>query len=252
MATPQEFTAVLTVGGPPGPQGPPGPASSVPGPAGPAGPTGPQGYSSTIKGSVATSASLPTTGNTIGDSWVATDTGHLWQWGGSGWIDIGKIVGPAGPAGPAGSPSPWTSNVDAAGYQLHNVSRVGVGVTTPGYALDVAGDVSISGHFYRNGIQLAYTNQNVATAARTAGTVYVNNTGKTLFVITCWNLGGKNSTISALSDTANPPVTEVAQIADASASTTTVELFFLVLAGYNYLCSVTAGTPTLVSWVEYS
>jgi hypothetical protein len=170
-------------------------------------------------------------------------------------LHIGGPVGPPGPQGPpgpAGSTTPWTSNVDAAGYELHNPSRIGVGMSGPAYAVDVVGDVNVTGHFYRAGVQLAISNQNVATASRAAGVVYLNNTGKTMFVLTSWNLGGKNSTLSALSDTANPPTTGVAQIADQSTSVTTVELFFLVLPNYNYLCSVTAGTPTLVSWVEYT
>jgi hypothetical protein len=160
--------------------------------------------------------------------------------------------GPQGPPGPSGSITPWTADVDAAGFKLLNLGAAGVGTAGSIYAVDVAGDVNVSGHYYRAGVQLAINTQNVATASRAAGTVYLNNTGKTMFVLTSWNLGGKNSTLSALSDTANPPTTEVAQIADQSTSVTTVELFFLVLPNYNYLCSVTAGTPTLVSWVEYT
>jgi hypothetical protein len=161
-------------------------------------------------------------------------------------------AGPQGPPGPSGPASPWSSNVDAAGFQLQNAGSIAVGKTTPGYAVDVTGDVNVTGHFYRAGVQLSITNQNVVTASRAAGTVYSNGTGKTLFVMTCWDLGGKNSTISALSDAANPPTAQVAQVADTSTSATTVELFFMVLPGNNFLCSVTAGTPTLVSWVEYS
>jgi hypothetical protein len=162
------------------------------------------------------------------------------------------VPGPPGPQGPAASITPWTTDVDAAGFKLVNLGRAGVGTAGPNYGIDVIGDINVSGHYYRAGVQLAINNQNVTTASRAAGTVYLNNTGKTMFVLTCWNLGGKNSTISALSDTANPPTTEVAQVADQSTSTTTVELFFMVLPNYNYLCSVAAGTPTLVSWTEYT
>jgi hypothetical protein len=160
--------------------------------------------------------------------------------------------GPTGPQGPAGPATPWTQNVDAAGYQLENAGKIGVGISGPQYAIDVAGDVNVSGHFYRAGVQLAITNQSVVTASRAAGVAYQNTTGKVMFVMTCWDLGGKNSTISALSDAAAAPTTEVAQIADTSTSSTTVELFFMVLNGNYYECSVTAGTPTLVSWVEYT
>ena len=107
-----------------GPVGPAGPTGSV-GPAGPtgatgaAGPagaqgnpgaTGPQGATGSqgaqgiqgeqgiqgppglgllFKGTVATSADLPTTGNTQGDMWVALDTGHGWVWDASQW-EIGR------------------------------------------------------------------------------------------------------------------------------------------------------------------
>jgi len=146
-------------------------------------------------------------------------------------------MGPAGPTGPVGPPAaltPWTSNIDGGGNSLSNVA-----------------DVSITGHFYRNGVQLSISSQNVVTATRAANTVYQNTTGKTMFIMTCWDLGGRNSTLSALSDSANPPTTEVAQIADSSTSSTTVELFFMVLLNNFYNCSVTAGSPTLISWVEY-
>jgi hypothetical protein len=159
------------------------------------------------------------------------------------------IPGPPGPPGPI---TPWTSNIDAAGYQLLNLARAGVGNASPNYGIDVVGDINVSGHYYRSGVQLSINTQNVATASRAPGTVYNNNTGKTMFVLTCWNLGGKNSTIDVLSDSANPPTTQVAEIADQSTSVTTVQLFFLVLPGNNYLLSIAAGTPTLVAWTEYT
>src|ERR1700746_2862662 len=70
---------------------------------GPQGPAGPPGASLTLKGSVPTSADLPTSGNTQGDLWIAADTGHGWVWDdGTGWSDVGPIQGPPGPAGPQG------------------------------------------------------------------------------------------------------------------------------------------------------
>jgi hypothetical protein len=100
--------------GPPGTQGLPGP-QGVPGPQGGPGPQGPQGIQGSegppgaglvIKGTVPTSADLPTTGNTQGDLWIAADTGHGWTWQATpapgGWTDIGQIQGPPGVAGPQG------------------------------------------------------------------------------------------------------------------------------------------------------
>jgi hypothetical protein len=124
-----------TIAGPTGPQGPVGPqgASGVPGPTGnqgpqgvigpagptgttgatgsigpqglvgPIGPTGPQGQGIQIKGTVATSANLPTAGNSVGDLWITSNNGHGWVWQiNSTWLDVGPVQGPIGPMGPQG------------------------------------------------------------------------------------------------------------------------------------------------------
>lgn len=93
--------------GPPGPAGPQGPAGATgaQGPAGPQGPIGPQGPVgpvTEIKGSVPTSGALPPSGNAIGDAYITEDTGHLWVWNGTNWVDAGMIVGPPGPTGAQG------------------------------------------------------------------------------------------------------------------------------------------------------
>jgi hypothetical protein len=65
--------------------------------------TTPTGQPLVVKGFVANSAALPTTGNTIGDIWIASDTNHAWSWNGTAWVDIGPVsAGPAGPTGPIG------------------------------------------------------------------------------------------------------------------------------------------------------
>jgi hypothetical protein len=93
--------------------GTPIPANSVLVPAGAPGPpgaTGPAGPPLNVKGTVATSASLPTSGNTVGDIWIAADTRHGWTWSGTAWIDIGLIQGPSGATGPAGPTGPAGGN----------------------------------------------------------------------------------------------------------------------------------------------
>ena len=97
--------------GAPGPPGPHGPGSTVPGPVGPPGPTGPTGGSGpqgptgppgppgqavTIMGSVPSSGNLPTSGNKAGDAYITQDTGHLWVWDGTAWVDAGPFVGIGG------------------------------------------------------------------------------------------------------------------------------------------------------------
>jgi collagen triple helix repeat protein len=92
--------------------------TSLPGPPGGVGPPGPQGIQGPVgpplnpKGTVATSASLPASGNTAGDMYTTADTGHAWTWNGSAWIDVGPFRGPTGQQGnqgPQGNPGPTGS-----------------------------------------------------------------------------------------------------------------------------------------------
>ena len=90
----------ITAVGPPGPQGPTGLTGAL-------GPTGPTGPPLQMKGSVASHANLPASGNVVGDLWITSDTGHAWSWNGTAWIDCGPFIGPPGPqgvAGPTGTP----------------------------------------------------------------------------------------------------------------------------------------------------
>ena len=75
------------------------------------GATGAQGVSVTLKGTKATIADLPVSGNP-GDAWIVTTgdgsahlDGSLWFWStvDNAWDDIGKIVGPQGDPGPTGA-----------------------------------------------------------------------------------------------------------------------------------------------------
>jgi hypothetical protein len=90
--------------GPAGPAGPAGEVSTVPGPEGPAGPSGPPGSSVTVEGHVPSSTDLPSSNNKSGDGYVTDDTGHLWTWSGTGWVDVGQFQGLPGPAGQPGPP----------------------------------------------------------------------------------------------------------------------------------------------------
>jgi hypothetical protein len=111
-----------------GPQGDTGPQ----GPIGPEGPVGPQGAAVSVKGTVATSADLPATGNTAGDGFVVDDTGHLWSWTGSEWVDCGALQGPPGDQGPSGEGVPTggtagqvLSKIDGTDFNTQWVDQTG-------------------------------------------------------------------------------------------------------------------------------
>lgn len=99
--------------GQPGPQGPSGTGGTGPqgpqGIQGPPGPTGPQGSTGTgilMKGTVATTAALPPTGNTQGDAYIVSADNSLWIWDGTKWVSGGSIQGPPGATGPSGPQGP--------------------------------------------------------------------------------------------------------------------------------------------------
>lgn len=61
----------------------------------------------TISGEVATAGDLPVLGSgDAGANWQTNDTGHIWSWTGTAWVDLGPIQGPAGPAGGVGPMGP--------------------------------------------------------------------------------------------------------------------------------------------------
>ena len=57
----------------------------------------------TIAGSVANSSLLdPSYAGAVGDGFIAEDTGDLWVWNGTSWVNVGKIQGPRGYTGSVG------------------------------------------------------------------------------------------------------------------------------------------------------
>src|SRR4249919_2851092 len=75
---------------------------------GPPGTPGPEGAGLTVTGSVATFMNLPQLpAEEAGLCYLVEDTGHLWSWSGTNWIDLGAAAaGPAGPPGSSGPPGP--------------------------------------------------------------------------------------------------------------------------------------------------
>jgi hypothetical protein len=85
-----------------GPQGIPGSAGAI-GPTGPQGIPGQDGAGVVIVGSVANAAALPPSySGSIGDMFIAQNTGNGHVWDGTQWNNVGQIQGPAGPQGVAG------------------------------------------------------------------------------------------------------------------------------------------------------
>jgi Collagen triple helix repeat (20 copies) len=121
---PQGATGPQGAQGVAGPQGAQGPTGST-GPQGPVGPQGPIGQGLTPKGTVANSGSLPASGNTAGDIWITSDTGHGWSWDGTKWVDMGPFQGPAGATGPAGSQGSPGANASAVSTTSFTVPAVG-------------------------------------------------------------------------------------------------------------------------------
>lgn len=89
-----------------------------PGPVGPIGPAGQNGMGYRILGSIPTSANLPTTGNVMGDVWMADDTGlgYAWDSDTNVWNPIGQIGGVAGPQGPTGATGPMGQGIQVRGF----------------------------------------------------------------------------------------------------------------------------------------
>jgi hypothetical protein len=85
------------------------------------GPRGADGTSVRILGSVSTYTNLPGYPNSyvgsIGNGYIVLDTGHLWVWNGTTWIDAGNITGPQGNLGYSGSSGAgFTGSVGQLGY----------------------------------------------------------------------------------------------------------------------------------------
>lgn len=68
------------------------------------GDTGATGAGVIPKGTVTSAATLPPTGNTVGDYYVTEDTGIGYSWNGTTWVDLGVVRGPQGPQGDKGDP----------------------------------------------------------------------------------------------------------------------------------------------------
>jgi hypothetical protein len=128
--------------GPIGPTGPTGPSDGPQGPIGlqgPIGPTGAQAIAINLLGSVADFASLPSSGQTFSDSYLADDDANVYFWDNAAWVSLGPIVGPTGPEGQTGlTGTQGISGVDGANGAQGDIGPVGPVITLLGTVADVA------------------------------------------------------------------------------------------------------------------
>jgi hypothetical protein len=164
-----------------GPTGYTGPASLITGPTGTSGPTGTAGTSVKIVGSVATSASLPGGyGGAAGDGELAEDTGNLWVWSGTIWVDVGQVKGPTGVTGAASTITGPTGYTGAASVITGPTGATGAtGVT--GAASVITGPTGYTGPIGATGVS-------GAASVVTGPTGYTGPTGVTGNSL--WSLNG--------------------------------------------------------------
>ena len=142
-----QFQTIVSSGVPiPGPVGPQG----IQGLQGQQGLQGTNGAGLVVKGTVPTVhdplTDLPQTGNHPGDGYIAQDTGHIWTWNGSAWIDGGNFGGPPGPQGipgPTGSTGPTGPQGVPGSSNPATTSQLGSVIVGSGLAVQANGTLSI-------------------------------------------------------------------------------------------------------------
>lgn len=164
------------------------------GPTGPTGSTGSVGSGIAIKGSVATVGGLPSTGNTVGDSYIVTGTGHLYTWVGASWTDNGTIVGPTGPTGATGTNGTIGVNgATGATGPTGAAATIAVGTTTTSAA----------------GTSASVSNSGTSSAATFNFTIPQGATGPTGAVSTVAGPTGPTGTSGIVAQTTAPSATGV-------------------------------------------
>jgi hypothetical protein len=143
------------------------------------GPTGPQGTSIRLKGSVATTFDLPSSGNLINDAYLVEADGNLYVWNGSFWENVGKIVGPTGPSGPTGAVGPLgpTGPTGAASTVTGPTGPTGPSVTGP------TGSTGATGPVFSELTGVQYLGSTVLSAVDANSLVRINSSLSTTVTI---------------------------------------------------------------------
>ena len=228
----------------------------------------PDGTTITISGGVISAASVPggvtavtgsapiaSTGGTTPDiSVAAATTGALGvvrpdgttitiSGGVISAANLGTVTAVTGsaPIASTGGTTPAISVATATTGALGVVQPDGTTITISG------GVISASG----GGV----STQNVVTGSRALSTVYQNTTGKTMFVTVQIQSAASNVNVDFMTDSSNPPVTEVGGLYSGSTISTFEALqgFFIVLPGnyYEVVNNGGAGSQTIINWTEW-
>ena len=133
---------------------------------------------------------------------------------------------------------------------------VGIAKTAPIYALDVGGDVNITGAFRVNGVALSSGGVTTQTKpARAIGSIYQNTTGKAMFVVATFSVSGQ-MLLLAYSDASTSPTTQLAYAGNGASTQPTLQmtLSFWVLPGNYYWVNWQvgpSGSGALGTWTEW-
>lgn len=133
--------------------------------------------------------------------------------------------------------------------------NVGIINSNPAYALDVIGDVNVTGVYRINGVPLAAGASGPTVMTRPGkivGTIYQNTTGKPLYVVATviMPIALPQAEVVVYCDANPSPSTEILrfQIAEQTSFPFYLPLSFIVLPGYYYLA---VGSATTQEWTEW-
>lgn len=235
-----------------GAQGPAGPSGSQ-GPVGPTGPAGSPGHSTNIIGTVATSANLPPSSPNIGDGYITEDTGDLWSWSGTAWINVGKIAGPQGIQGPQGPPGAQ----GVTGPPGNQGPTGPAGGTGPTGATGHTGDTGPQGQPGLPGAPAGGSSHDVTGQRQANATIYPNPGNAFMLVSVVFNNIQIAETCAAWINTPggaqNQMVAQSALFIPSMAGVQPIPSIYTTLFfGVPYLASYYVEGPTIpVSWLEF-
>jgi hypothetical protein len=135
----------------------------------------PTGTIITFKDGVANTSALPVSGNTLNDARITADTGHLYVWNGTTWVDSGDIIDLKWSA-IDGKPSSSVTNIDDAVSKRHSNSLDHTQGTDQG--LDTGGSNAVTAAQAKTGYshsQVAHAPSNAVSLATVKADTDIDN-----------------------------------------------------------------------------